>query len=234
MRPDHKALIFIGAIAVLGAAVRVVRAAGIARSSSQPALERQVQAADSAARAARARQSAPRRRQGGAKNSSRRPARDSARGVSPKSRNSGPLDRPGYIAGRLDLDVATFAQIDSLPGVTRLMARRIVIDRMLRGPFVTRDGLRRVDGAGPRFVARIDSLITFSGTVLQPDPADTASPRPRRVRRSPSPRPAVRRTMAPPRRRWLRAAPGSSWRGRGRLAFRPRAASAFVRESRAG
>jgi hypothetical protein len=92
-------------------------------------------------------------------------------------RGSGALDRPGWIAGKLDLDVATAVQLDSLPGVSSLMAKRIVADRMLHGPFLDRNGLRRVAGAGPRFVAAIDSLITFSGTYAWPSPSDSTIPR---------------------------------------------------------
>lgn len=79
------------------------------------------------------------------------------------------------------MDVATAAQIDSLPGITPTMARRIVADRMSRGPFLGLDGLRRVSGAGPMFVQRIDSLVTFSGVYRPGTPADTVIPK-RRAR----------------------------------------------------
>jgi len=77
------------------------------------------------------------------------------------------------VGTRLDLDVASAAQIDSLPGVTPLMAKRIVTDRMARGPFMTSDGLRRVIGVGNGFLKRIDTLITFSGTFVQPSVSDS-------------------------------------------------------------
>lgn len=191
MRSDHKALLFLGAVAVLGAGVRVVRASGRGTNGAQPALERQAQAADSAARAGRG---APRSKGKTSGSGAKTGKRDSKRGSStargggggvgtqdvPRARSaSGPLDHPGYIAGRLDLDVATAAQIDSLPGVGPAMARRIVLDRMARGPYVTRDGLRRVPGTGPVFLSRIDSLVTFSGAVKHHTPADTASARKR-------------------------------------------------------
>ena len=49
LRPDHKALVFLGAVAVLGAGVRVSRAASRSVSSpaTQPALDRQMASADS-------------------------------------------------------------------------------------------------------------------------------------------------------------------------------------------
>jgi competence protein ComEA len=87
------------------------------------------------------------------------------------------------VGNRLDLDVATAAQIDSLPGVTPLMARRIVADRMTRGPFLSADGLRRVSGVGSGFLKRIDTLITFSGTFIQSSASDTVIPKRRKARR---------------------------------------------------
>lgn len=179
---EHKALIFVGAVAVLGAAVRVTRAAvASGDAGAQPALEHQIQAADSSAQAGRSktrgkssRSKAPRKPRAGH-------AADSGSALPPNSL----LDRPGYIGKRLDLDVATAAQIDSLPGVTPLMARRIVAERMRRGPFLTLDGLRRVLGAGPVFVQRIDTLVTFSGVFRPAIPADTVIPKRRgRFRRS--------------------------------------------------
>lgn len=173
---DHKALIFIGAVAVLGAAVRVTRVAvASADATPQPALEHQIQASDSAARAGRnkSRAKSPR-----GKPSARALQAEPGGVESGDRRRPSPLlDRPGYVGKRLDMDVATAAQIDSLPGVTPLMARRIVADRMTRGPFLSLDGLRRVSHAGPRFVQRIDSLVTFSGTYRSGTPADTVIPK---------------------------------------------------------
>ena len=184
---------FLGAVAVLGAGVRVLRASGASAHGPQPALDRQQQAADSAARAARAGRAGDRGRSSGrGRGSSGR--RKTGRGASSSSGQAGsgkqpagqgPLDRPGYFNGKLDLDVATLSQIDSLPGVSPAMAKRIVIDRMMRGPFVTRDGFKRVTGVGPKFLAKIDSLVTFTGTVVQPNPADTIMARTRRVRVKP-------------------------------------------------
>jgi competence protein ComEA len=200
LRSDQKALLFLGAVAVLGAGVRVVRASGRDDVGAQPALERQAQAADSAAKAGRApvRQGQGRGQRGkrasGAKTEtarsrSSRASRDTSHAregaSSARARSvSGPLDHPGYVAGKLDLDVATAAQIDSLPGISLAMAKRIVVDRMTRGPFVTRDGFRRVRGTGPVFMSRIDSLVTYSGTVRFPVASDTIIPPARRSKRS--------------------------------------------------
>jgi DNA uptake protein ComE-like DNA-binding protein len=182
---DHKALVFLGAIAVLGAGVRVSRAASHNPSptsgtlaSAGAALDRQMQAADSSARAGR---SAKAKR-------AKKTKPKAARGASPPpagataSQALPPLPRP-----KLDLDIATAAQIDSLPGISPAIAKRIAGDRLRRGPFLSLDGLRRVTGAGPALLRRIDSLVTFSGTYAFPNWNDTVIPR--RTRRAPTPRP---------------------------------------------
>jgi len=181
LRADQKALVFFGAVAVLGAGVRVVRAAGGPPSTAaQPALDRQIRSSDSALHVAQSGRKKGDRSKSAAK--SRRVAAQADTGR--RRRPIGPLDRRGYVGNRLDMDVATAAQIDSLPGVTPLMARRIVADRMIRGPFLTADGLRRVVGVGPRFLKAVDTLITFSGTFLQASPSDTVIPRRRKGRRN--------------------------------------------------
>jgi hypothetical protein len=196
LRSDHKALIFIGVVAVLGAGVRVLRAANSDSSShAQPALDVQARAADSAASAHRdgraGNGSGGRQGRGrsgrAAADTTRRSARDTtrrkARDTTGKTvEGRGPLDRAGYIGGKLDLDVATASQINALPGVTPAMAKRIVADRMMRGPFLSRDGLRRVPGAGPLFLRQIDSLVVFSGTFVAAAVSDTVIPRPKSKR----------------------------------------------------
>jgi DNA uptake protein ComE-like DNA-binding protein len=177
IQSEHKALIFCAVVAVLGVGVRVLRAAtGPAAPSVQPALERQVQAADSAAQAGRAGKGKGKKKRATQSPSDRLQATSQVP-AAPLSRGVPPA-RTGYLGDRLDLDVATAAQLDSLPGVTPRMAKRIVADRMMRGPFLNRDGLRRVSGVGPNFLAKIDSLIAFSGTFARPQVTDTIIVRP--------------------------------------------------------
>ena len=168
MRSDQKALLFLGAVGVLGAGVRVVRtAAGQQGPAAQPALERQMRVADSAAAAQRKPKAKTQRPSRGRGRRGTQAKADSVKGA------SGSLDRRGYVGNRLDLDIATAAQIDSLPGVSPLMARRIAEDRMRRGPFLSMSGLQRVSGVGPSLIRRIDTLVTFSGTFAFPSPNDT-------------------------------------------------------------
>ena len=167
LRSDHKALVFLGAVGVLGAGVRVVRAAGKESIPAvQPALEHQARVADSAAQAQRGGKGKKKGR--GGRGASAKTERDQARPQPP-----GSPDRRGYVGGRLDLDVATAAQIDSLPGVSATMARRIAVDRARRGPFTNSAGLQRVSGVGKRFLQQIDTLVTYSGTFAFVNPGDT-------------------------------------------------------------
>lgn len=87
----------------------------------------------------------------------------------------------------MDLDVATATQIDSLPGISPTLSKRIVLDRIAHGPFASLEKLRRVKGVSAALVQRIDSLVTFSGTIRAGDPADTViiKPQSKRGNRSP-------------------------------------------------
>lgn len=153
LQSDHKALLFVGAIALLGGGVRIARATWPASAPSQPALERQMQAADSARKAA---------------GTKKRPRRKEP------PREPPPADpQASQPIGRLDLDVATATQIDSLPGVGPSLAKKIAADRMAHGPFLSLSGLRRVKGVTPRVLVRIDTLVRFSGTIVSANPNDS-------------------------------------------------------------
>ena len=192
IQPDHKALIFCATVAVLGLGVRVVRAAthsaATAAPAVQPALDAQMLAADSSAQAGRGGKG-KRKPRGTKKRTASRAQLDSqaiARmpaapmspypPVGPSTTQQG----SGYIGGKLDLDVATAAQLATLHGVSHVMAKRIVADRMAHGPFVNQAGLRRVNGLRPTLLARLDSLVAYSGTIARPQPTDTIIPRAKR------------------------------------------------------
>lgn len=189
LRPDHKALVFVGAIAVLGASVRIIRAATGETMTAQPALDHQLAASDSArAQQASGRRGSaqPKRRRGRGRGSDSTTAGSSGPSG---SRSFAPLQRRGYVNGKLDLDIATAAQIDSLPGIAPGVAKRIVADRMELGPFFNSDGLRRV-GLTPSVLKKLDALVTYSGSFSHPSPADTMI--------SPSKRPRSQRSRRPP------------------------------------
>ena len=71
--------------------------------------------------------------------------------------------------GRLDVDRATAAEFERLPGIGPALAARIVADRASNGPFGSPGGLLRVRGIGPK---TLDRLRPF----LRPAPADSVSP----------------------------------------------------------
>ena len=145
---ERKALLFLGAVLVLGGGVRVARAVGSDKAvdpSAKAAIERQIAAVDSV-------------RKVGRKKKGRKPRKP----------------EPPVIAAIVDMDVATAEEIETLRGIGPSLAKRIVADRDTLGPFGSLDGLQRVKGVGPRLAQRIDSSVTFS---LLPRPSTTASTR---------------------------------------------------------
>jgi competence protein ComEA len=78
---------------------------------------------------------------------------------------------------KLDVDVATAAQLDSLPGMTPTVAKHIVVDRMQHGPFASLGRLSRVNGVTTKLLQRIDTLVVFSGAVITGNANDTVIPR---------------------------------------------------------
>lgn len=216
LTPEHKALIFVAFVGVLGAGVRTIRAlrpdaGALARSglprlapgTPQPDLERQIAAADSAAADTGANgRPRPRRRPTTVSRRGRiriaGMATDSSRTVQPRPAQP-VVAQPGrgaddiaHIAGKLDVDAASAAQLDSLPGVGPSLANRMVLDRAAHGPFGSMGGLMRVSGVGPALARRLDSLVTFSG-VVRPVSAAAESTLVRRGRK-----PKVRRQPRPP------------------------------------
>lgn len=63
-------------------------------------------------------------------------------------------------AGPLDLNTATAAQLETLPGVGPATARRIVDDRERNGPFASVNDLDRVSGIGPAKLDALRGLVT--------------------------------------------------------------------------
>lgn len=168
MRSDHKALLFIAGIAALGATVRVARAVSTPAPPPGAALEHQMQAADSAKRSIAGRRPDKNRRPGQSK-----PAAVRAAGIAQQPAASVATPAHRDYKGRLDLDVATAAEIDSLPNVGPTLAKRIVVDRMANGAFRELPALRRVRGVSLKLLAGLDSLVGFSGIYKPPLPSDT-------------------------------------------------------------
>lgn len=58
----------------------------------------------------------------------------------------------------VDLNRASAAELEGLPGIGPVLASRIVVSRADRGPFASLEDLRRVEGVGPGLVARLAAL----------------------------------------------------------------------------
>lgn len=55
----------------------------------------------------------------------------------------------------IDLNTASAAQLELLPGIGPKLSRRIIASREAEGPFASVDALERVKGIGPRTVEKI-------------------------------------------------------------------------------
>jgi DNA uptake protein ComE-like DNA-binding protein len=177
---ERKALLFLAGVIVLGASVRVVRAArddGSSDMATRQALSRQLAAVDSA----RSRDSS--RKGGRSDRRSRRPrgrlftrsdssvAGDSTRSVASGAGATRRLtvvrvrrDTTPQLTSPVDVDVASETDIERLPRVGPVLARRIVEDRTANGPFGSMEGFERVRGVGPGLAATLRDRVTFSGT----------------------------------------------------------------------
>jgi len=63
----------------------------------------------------------------------------------------------------LDLNVATAAELEALPGIGEVLAGRIVAHREEHGPFASIDELAQVEGVTPRLVEELRPLVTVGG-----------------------------------------------------------------------
>jgi competence protein ComEA len=188
---EQKALAFVALVIVLGGAVRVLRAGALAAPSAGPAeqqaLARQTFSAGSAAAAAHERvgpkgaapaRGARKRRDAGAKKSATGASETGGdpplhSGFPPPGpridvdmRAVGPVSPPPAWPApprlRVDLDVASAAEIERLPWVGPALARRIVASRDSLGFFGELAALGRVKGVGRTTLERLAPLVTFS------------------------------------------------------------------------
>jgi competence protein ComEA len=66
----------------------------------------------------------------------------------------------GAAGGKVNLNTASVAQLDALPGVGPSTAQKIVADRTENGPFRTAEDLMRVPGIGPKKFDSLKDLVT--------------------------------------------------------------------------
>ena len=86
------------------------------------------------------------------------PARHSQETLAP-SRTATP-----NTAQRLNINTATAAQLEALPGIGPTLAQRIVAYRDTHGPFATVDDLLAVSGIGPALLEKLRPWITTGVT----------------------------------------------------------------------
>jgi competence protein ComEA len=71
---------------------------------------------------------------------------------------------PGPAAGgKVDLNTATTADLDALPGIGPVLAQRIVDHRTAQGPYRSIDDLDDVPGIGPAIFGELADLVAVSG-----------------------------------------------------------------------
>ena len=206
---ERKALFFLSGLMLLGSGVRASAALSGAESdptiaAGQPALERQIEAVDTArARSASKKGSSRKKRKstssrgtsgrttagatasGGARVGESRLATEMA-----TSSFGGELRPTVYYAstkpGKVDVDLADAAALEGLPRIGPVMAERIVANRDSLGPFGSIEELQRVKGIGPALAGAISPYVTFS---MRPRPSpvkETAGrPAPTGARRQP-------------------------------------------------
>ena len=173
---ERRALLFLSAVAVLGAGTQAVRGRGEGApptAASRQALARHIQRVDSAERArgrkrVTASGSRTRRNRRGAGEEAGRPSGERA-GAAGAPRAADLVPRPSPV----DLDVAGAAEIERLPRIGPALARRIVASRDSLGPFGEIAAVERVRGVGPRVAATIAPYVTFSG---RPRPSSAVPP----------------------------------------------------------
>lgn len=158
---ERKALMFFGAVMVLGAGTRAVSSTeggAPADVTARQAIDAQIAAVDSV------------RRTGRRKGKGRRPKKPEV-----------------VVPAIIDVDVASASEIETLRWVGPALAARIVADRDSLGPFGSLKELERVRGIGPALAAKLDSSVTFSRVPRPSTTESTRSSKPAKRRRKPRP-----------------------------------------------
>jgi competence ComEA-like helix-hairpin-helix protein len=173
---ERKALLFLGAIVVLGAGARgaqVLHSDAPPDAAARRALDAQIEAVDSARHRVASKKKSKRNGRG-----RRAPAAEAS--IDPAA--AAPPAEP-TIPAIIDIDIATAAEIETLRGVGPTLAARIVADRDSLGPFGSTDELQRVRGIGARLAKKLAPQVTFSLLPRHPRTASDGTSAPPRSRR---------------------------------------------------
>jgi DNA uptake protein ComE-like DNA-binding protein len=140
---ESKALWFLALVALSGTGVRLWRAQiPSATPTESAALERQIERVDSVR---------------DARHKTTRRATSPSAAASVDSQTSDTPPRPA-----LDLDQATAAELEALPGIGPALAKRVADHRDSIGAFGGFDALCEVRGIGPALIERLRPLVTFT------------------------------------------------------------------------
>lgn len=72
-------------------------------------------------------------------------------------------------AAPINLNTATQAELESLPGIGPVIAQRIIAYRVESGPFLRSEDVQNVPGIGPAIFEKIKDLISVNGAPGMPD-----------------------------------------------------------------
>jgi competence protein ComEA len=67
--------------------------------------------------------------------------------------------RSWLVGRKLDVNAASVADLERIPGIGRGLATRIVDERSRRGRFASLAELDEVDGVGPKLLAKLGALV---------------------------------------------------------------------------
>jgi competence protein ComEA len=73
---------------------------------------------------------------------------------------AGTIGHPGGPAGPVDLNRASAADLEALPGIGPATAKKIIDDREKNGPFATVEDLMRVPGIGQKKLEALKEYVT--------------------------------------------------------------------------
>lgn len=93
----------------------------------------------------------------------------------------------------IDINTATQAELDKLPGIGPVKAKAIVEDRAKNGPFKSVDDLKRVKGIGGKTFDELKGQISVGGGKTGPMSAPAATPVARPAAGKPAAAPAAAR-----------------------------------------
>jgi len=186
---ERRALVLLSVVATLGIAARIGRAT-YSHTASTPAERHALDIQIARVESARAQQGSTARRREprvepqrvtlGPRDTAPRVSEVQA-SLSPRLRMSvsrsrasrAPYEKRDVAHAPVDVDVASAADIESLPLVGHVLAERIVANRDSCGTFGSLTQLQRVRGIGAALSKRLAPLVTFSGASR---PRDAARP----------------------------------------------------------